>query len=88
MQAADSVPAQIGRFRIERPLGRGGFGLVFVAYDPDLDRHVALKIPRIEALAMSDGPSRFLREARAAAVLVIPTLFRFMKRAMPGLPCT
>src|SRR3990167_6167549 len=40
----------IGRFRIERELGHGGAGIVFLATDPKLNRHVALKVPRPEGL--------------------------------------
>src|SRR4051794_2313352 len=41
------IPAltQLGRFRIERELGRGAFGVVFLAHDPKLHRDVALKVP-------------------------------------------
>ncbi len=60
---------QIGRFRIIRELGSGGHGIVFLAHDPTLGREVALKVPRPEALAISDLRKRFLREARAAAKL-------------------
>ena len=58
----------IGRFELKAVLGRGGFGVVYRAYDPHLERFVALKIPTL-------GPnqktkiSRFLSEAKAAARL-------------------
>ena len=67
-----SRPAQIGRFEIVRELGRGGFGVVFLAWDPVLEREVALKVPRPEALITAETRARFFREARAAAGLDHP----------------
>jgi WD40 repeat protein len=63
-----------GRFLVRRELGRGGFGIVFLAFDPILCRHVALKVPRPAALVTSELRSRFLREARAASGLDHPNL--------------
>ena len=65
---ADSMP-KFGRFRIERELGGGGLGVVFLAYDPSARRQVALKVPRPESLSNTDIQLRFLREAEAAARL-------------------
>jgi WD40 repeat protein len=69
---APDLPAHIGRFQVRDRLGEGGFGTVYRAYDPQLDREVALKVPLPGRL---DGPQqveRFLREARAAARLHHP----------------
>ena len=65
----EAQPQQIGRFVIKRRLGAGGFGLVFLAHDPELDRDVALKVPRLETLAGEDARRRFLRESKIAAAL-------------------
>jgi WD40 repeat protein/serine/threonine protein kinase len=66
----ESAPAkEIGRFQIVRELGRGGFGIVFLAYDPQLSRQVALKVPQSSCLLTLDSHHRFLREAEAAARL-------------------
>ena len=64
----------IGRFRIERELGQGGFGVVFLAHDPEMARRVALKLPKAGALLTADLRRRFLGEARAAARLDHPNL--------------
>ncbi|MEQ9407033.1 MAG: WD40 repeat domain-containing serine/threonine-protein kinase [Fuerstiella sp.] len=68
-----AVPQCVGRFRIRRVLGTGGFGTVYQAYDPLLDREVALKVPRL----IDNDPTtydRFLHEAKAAARLRHPNI--------------
>jgi len=69
---AVEAPLRIGRFEIRRELGQGGFGVVFLAFDPKLDREVALKIPRAEAFLTPALRSRFQHEARIAAALDHP----------------
>ena len=66
------APQRIGRFEIIRRLGMGGFGAVFLAHDPQLDRQVALKIPRPGTLDDPEVRERFFREAKAAARLQHP----------------
>ena len=66
--------ALAGTYRIERELGRGGMGVVFLARDERLDRSVALKIL---PPALASDPvvrERFLREARTAAQLSHPNI--------------
>ena len=66
-------PRHLAHFRIERLLGRGGMGDVYLATDVALDRLVAVKVlPR----TVTDGPARerFIREARAQARLVHPNV--------------
>jgi serine/threonine protein kinase len=70
------LPEQFGRYRIIRELGGGGMGRVYLAHDSQLDRRVALKVPRFSP---DDGPElieRFYREARSMATLDHPNLCR------------
>jgi len=66
--------ALVGRYSLERELGRGGMGIVYLARDVALDRLVALKLLP-PALAAEPGlRDRFLREARTAARLSHPNI--------------
>jgi eukaryotic-like serine/threonine-protein kinase len=65
---------ELGRFQILQELGRGGWGIVFRAFDPLLGREVALKVPRPEVAVVPEFAERFAREARAAAGLNHPNL--------------
>ena len=69
-QTTDSqVVNSLGRFEILSVLGEGAFGTVYKAHDPQLDRDVAIKVPRFGAMQSAEDRERFLREARAAASL-------------------
>lgn len=70
--AAVTVARRIGKFRIERTLGQGGFGVVYLARDESLHRPVALKIPQLHAALSDTLLERFRREGRAAAALDHP----------------
>jgi eukaryotic-like serine/threonine-protein kinase len=70
--ALDAVPDRIGRYRVERVLGRGGFGIVFLGHDEQLKRAVAVKVPNFKRLTGSNDPEPYLAEARAVAGLEHP----------------
>ncbi len=65
---------KLGRFQLLGVLGEGAFGTVYHARDPDLDRPVAIKVPRAGVLKTSEDRQRFRREARAAASLSHPNI--------------
>ena len=79
----DSVPAalargsSIGRYIVLAMVGRGGMGEVYAAYDPEMDRKVAVKLLRVKpgnGVTLSEGRTRTLREAQAIARLYHPNV--------------
>src|ERR1019366_6982913 len=68
------LPAEFGRYRILRLLGRGGMGAVYLAHDSQLGRQVALKVPFFDAVESPQRAERFVREARSAAGLQHPNI--------------
>jgi tRNA A-37 threonylcarbamoyl transferase component Bud32 len=66
--------AELGRFRIVSVLGEGDHAIVYRAYDPVLERDVALKVPRQGILKTPKTVERFLGEARALARLRHPRI--------------
>ncbi len=80
-------PHRIGRFELRRQLGKGGCGIVFLAYDPTLQREVALKIPRPELLLSPDARRRLVREALAAAEFDHPNLVPVYETGETGPVC-
>lgn len=79
--ATDAGPraagAQVGRYVVLERIASGGMGEVYAAWDPQLDRKVALKLVRadvVEQMGESQGRSRLLREAQAMAKLAHPNI--------------
>ena len=70
---ADTVHRVIGRYEIQRPIGAGGMGVLWLARDPIIDRRVAIKLMR-EGLESATARERFLREARSAGRLHHPNI--------------
>lgn len=64
----------IGRFEVRKRLGAGAFGTVYLAYDPQLQRELAIKVPQKTVLSNPQRVERFLREARSAAKLRHPNI--------------
>ncbi len=65
---------KLGRFELLDVVGQGAFGTVYKARDPELQRTVAIKVPRAGNLAGPQELDRFLREARSAAQLRHPSI--------------
>ena len=64
----------VGRYVILSRVGQGGMGVVYAAYDPDLDRKVALKLMLAEFSAGPEGRAQLLREAQAMAQVAHPNV--------------
>ncbi|MFK7766362.1 MAG: protein kinase [Mariniblastus sp.] len=67
------IGQELAQFRLDKELGTGGFGCVYQAYDRQLDRDVALKLPRMERMEPKQARV-FIHEAQAAAQLQHPNI--------------
>jgi tRNA A-37 threonylcarbamoyl transferase component Bud32 len=74
VQSPRDVQRRLGKFELFEAVGSGGFGIVYKARDPQLDRTVAIKIPRAADLHGGEELDRFLREARTVARLRHPAI--------------
>jgi serine/threonine protein kinase len=72
MKAPAEHPEQIGRYRIEKVLGKGSFGLVYLAQDEQLNRPVAVKVPHTRLISKPEDAEAYLAEARTVANLDHP----------------
>jgi hypothetical protein len=73
-----------GRYRLEQIRGQGAFGVVYLAVDTRLNRHVALKVPRAQVLADVEKRGRFEAEAAAAAMLDHPGIITVYEAELTG----
>jgi serine/threonine protein kinase/formylglycine-generating enzyme required for sulfatase activity len=71
-EAAAATPQRIGRYRVEKTLGQGGFGLVYLAHDDQLQRLVAIKVPHRKLVSRPEDAEAYLTEARIVAALDHP----------------
>ena len=69
-----TAPNHIGRYVVLRPLGEGGMGVVYAAYDEELDRKVALKLIHPSLQGHNEIRTRILREAQALARVSAPNV--------------
>ena len=68
----DSHPQTIGRYSVKDLLGAGAFGTVYLAYDAELDRQVAIKVPHSNRVAAPSDLQLYIDEARTVAALEHP----------------
>jgi eukaryotic-like serine/threonine-protein kinase len=77
---------RLGHYEVLQVLGRGGFGIVFRAFDEMLQRVVALKVMAPQLAATSPARKRFLREARSSAQVRHENVVRVYEVAEQPLP--
>nr|MBC8288762.1 serine/threonine protein kinase [Planctomycetota bacterium] len=65
---------RIGRYRLGQILGEGAFGRVYLAFDEELERQVAIKVPTAERLRNTEHANEYLTEARTVASLNHPNI--------------
>ena len=80
----DAIPSEIDRYRIERLLGSGGFGLVYLARDDQLQRLVAIKVPHPTSSPGATTSSRIWRKPEPSPISIIPTSCRCTMSARPS----
>jgi serine/threonine protein kinase len=70
----ESKSYKIGRFKINGKLGKGGQGIVYLATDPTLQRHVAIKALHVESAKKKEIQKNLLQEARNVSKLIHPNI--------------
>ena len=78
-----ALPPRLGRYEIDREIGRGGMSVVYKARDPALGRAVALKVLHPHLATRAESRERFEREAQAVARLHHPSILEVFDFALP-----
>jgi serine/threonine protein kinase len=71
-----------GRYRVKKELGRG-MNVVYLAYDPQMDSQVALKVLSKESVVDENILNRFIKEAQVTRLVAHPNISQFMMWAVP-----
>jgi predicted Ser/Thr protein kinase/tetratricopeptide (TPR) repeat protein len=79
-----AMPKVLGKYQVLGPIGRGGMGEVYKAFQPDLNRHVAIKTLLSGEQATEEFLERFQREARVVAKLSHPNIVPIYDSGVEG----
>lgn len=79
-----TMPNRVGRYTVRERLGRGGFADVWLAHDEQLDRQIALKLPRLDRFQNDAQLRAFIEEARTAARLQHPGIVKVFDVGFEG----
>jgi len=87
----NDAPEKLGKYEIEKEVGRGSMGVVYRAYDPYIDRSVAVKVALADALKDADTGARFRKmffnEAHTAGMLRHPNILDIFDAGVDGDLC-
>src|SRR5262245_9057157 len=67
VETGTDQPQSIGRYKVIAFLGKGGFGRVYLGFDKELDRRVAIKVPNRERISSPADLEAYFKEARTLA---------------------
>jgi tRNA A-37 threonylcarbamoyl transferase component Bud32 len=81
-----ACPERVGPYRIVREIGAGGFGVVYLAFDPDVKRQVAVKVLHPGRIDQPEALARFQREAHATGQLRHPGIVQLFDYSRQGPP--
>ncbi|MEZ4295615.1 MAG: protein kinase [Polyangiaceae bacterium] len=87
MRAFETGELISGKYRLRRPLAKGGMGAVWTAFNEQLETPVAIKFMAAETLGSAELVERFEREAKAAAQLRVPQVVQIFEHGVhTGVP--
>ena len=87
----DPVPEKLGKYEVNREISRGSMGIVYLGYDPFIDRPVAIKVALSESLSDPESGSRyrkmFFNEAHTAGMLTHPNIINIFDAGVDQETC-
>lgn len=85
------MPGKLGKYEVQKELSRGAMGIVYLGYDPFIDRPVAIKVAFVEALNDPESGARyrkmFFNEAHTAGLLTHPNIISIYDAGVDGDTC-
>lgn len=88
---SSSIPEKIGKYEIQKQVGKGSMGVVYQSYDPYIDKYVAIKLALADSLRDKESGEQyrkmFFNEAHAAGLLKHPNIVQIIDAGAEGDDC-